>query len=185
MCFVFASLLPVLGTFYPGNAVVDLLQRLQVHLVLGYVGYYVAGWYLRHYTIGSIPEFIIYISGIVGVVLTLFGDAVFGGGRSLWQSYTAPGVAMTAVALCTLFRYVLGISEERSRRRSIHAFGKYAFGVYLFHQIWVLIFRWFGISVLAFSPVISIPLFAIVFCLLSAPFAWLLYLIPGAGKWLT
>ena len=185
LCFVFAALLPVLGVFYPGNPVVELMERLQIHLVLGYVGYYVAGWYLRHYTIGSIPEFIIYILGIVGVVLTLFGERVFGGSRALWQGYTAPGVAMTAVALCTLFRYVLGISEERSRRRSILALGNYAFGMYLFHQIWVLVFGRFDISVVTFSPVISIPLFAVLFCLLSAPFAWLLYLIPGAGRWLT
>jgi len=185
LCFVFASLLPVLGVFHPENALVSLLQRLQIHLVLGYAGYYVAGWYLHHYTIGRIPEFIIYILGILGVFLTLLGSQVFGGGQELWRGYTAPGVAMTAVALCTLFRYVLGISEERSRRRAVYELGCYAFGIYLFHQIWVLIFRWFDISILAFSPVISVPFFAVIFCLLSAPFAWLLYLIPGAGKWLT
>ena len=35
---------------------------------------------------------------------------------------------MTAAALCALFRYVLGISEERSRRRAVHALGSYVFG---------------------------------------------------------
>lgn len=185
LCFLFASVLPVWAAFSPENAAVQLLQRLQVHLVLGYVGYYVAGWYLCHYTIGRIPEFIIYILGILGLALTLLGNQLLGGGRDLWYGYTAPGVAMTAVALCTLFRYVLGISEERSRRRAVYSLGSYVFGAYLFHQIWALVFRWFGISILSFAPVISIPLFALVFFLLSVPFAWLLYLIPGAGKWLT
>ena len=41
-----------------------------------------------------------------------------------------------------------------------------------------------GISLLAFSPVVSVPFFAAVFFLLSVPFAWLLYLIPGAGNYL-
>lgn len=185
LCFLFASLLPVWAAFCPNSVVVGLLQRLQVHLVLGYVGYYVAGWYLHHYTIGRVPEFIVYALGILGLALTLLGSQSLGGGRDLWYGYTAPGVAMTAVALCTLFRYVLGISEERSRRRSVYQLGCYAFGVYLFHQIWVLVFRWFDLSILAFSPVISIPFFSLVFFLLSVPFAWLLYLIPGAGKWLT
>ena len=185
LCFLFASVLPVWAAFRPDNVVVGLLQRLQVHLVLGYVGYYVAGWYLHHYTIGRVPEFVIYLLGILGLALTLLGSRFVGGSRDLWYGYTAPGVAMTAVALCTLFRYVLGISEERSRRRAVYEVGCYAFGIYLFHQIWALVFRWFDISILAFAPVISIPFFALVFFLLSLPFAWLLYLIPGAGKWLT
>ena len=46
-------------------------------------------------------------------------------------------------------------------------------------------FRWFGFSVLDFSPVISVPFFALVFFLLSIPFAWLVSLIPGVGTKLT
>ena len=185
LCFLFGSLLPVLAAFYPNNPVVGLMQRLDIGMVVGYVGFYVVGWYLHHYTISRLAEFFIYILGVLGLFLTILGDRFFGGGTALWQSYTAPGVAMTAVAVCTLFRYVLGISEERSRRRAVAELGCYAFGIYLFHQIWMLVFRWFGISVLAFAPVFSIPLFTVVVFLLSAPLTWLLYLIPGAGKWLT
>lgn len=185
LCFLFASLLPMWAAFFPKSVIVNLLQRMQVHLVLGYVGYYVAGWYLHHYTIGRVPEFIIYALGVAGLAVTLLGNRFWGGGEELWYSYTAPGVAMTAVAFCTLFRYVLGISEERSRRRAVHELGSYVFGAYLFHQIWVLIFRWFDMSILMLPAVLSIPFFAVVFFLLSVPFAWLLYLIPGAGRWLT
>ena len=185
LCFLFGSVLPMWGTFHPDSVMVGLLLRLRVHLVLGWLGYYIAGWYLRHYVIGRVPEFILYVLGIVGMVLTLAGNGIFGGGRELWYLYTAPNVVCTAVALCTLFRYVLGVSEERSRRRSVSEVGAYAFGVYLFHQIWVLVFQWFDISFMEFSPVISIPFFAVVFFLLSVPFAWLLHLIPGAGDYLT
>ena len=41
------------------------------------------------------------------------------------------------------------------------------------------------VSLLSFSPVVSVPFFAVVFFLLSVPFAWLLYLIPGVGSYLT
>ena len=91
----------------------------------------------------------------------------------------------TAAALCTLFRYVLGISEERSRRHAVYSLGQYAFGAYLIHRLWALIFQWFGASVLAFPPVLSVPFFALLYFILSLPFAVLLGLIPGAGRWLT
>ena len=184
LCLVFASLLPLCAAFWPGNVLVELLERLQVHLVLGWTGYYVAGWYFRHYTISRVSEYLIYIFGILGLVLTLMGDRLLGGGQDLWYGYTAPNVALTAAAMCVLFRYVLGISEERSRRKAVKALGEYAFGIYLFHQVWVLVFRWLGLSPLEFMPALSVPLFAVVVFLLSIPFAWLLYLIPGAGKWL-
>ena len=185
LCFLFASLLPAWTAFHPEGVVGALLERLQVHLVLGYAGYYVAGWYLRHYTIGRVPEFLLYLLGILGLVLTLGGDALLGGGRELWYSDTAPGVALTAAALCALFRYVLGISEERSRRRAVHALGSYVFGAYLIHQLWMLLFRWLGLTVTALEPVFFVPLLALVLLALSLPMAWLLRLIPGAGKWLT
>ncbi len=184
LAFVFASLLPVWAAFHPSHVLTVLLERLQVHMVLGYMGYYLAGWYLHHFVIGRAAEFLLYILGVLGVVLTLAGPSILGGSRELWYSYTAPGVALTAVALCTLFRYVLGVSEERSRRRAVYALGECVFGVYLFHQIWVLVFRWFGISTLALGPVASVPVFALILFLLSLPFAWLFSHIPGAGRWL-
>lgn len=185
LCFVFASLLPLWTAFHPNSAAAVLLERLRVRLVLGWTGCYVGGWYLRRYVIGRIPEFILYILGVLGLVLTLMGNTIFGGGRELWYLYTAPNVVLTAAAFCVLFRYVLGVSEERSRRSSVYRLGTYAFGVYLFHQIWALLFQRLGISLLVLPPVVSVPLFAVVFFLLSIPFAWLLSRIPGIGGYLT
>lgn len=91
LCFLFASLLPAWTAFHPEGVVGALLERLQVHLVLGYAGYYVAGWYLRHYTIGRVPEFLLYLLGILGLVLTLGGDALLGGGGSCGTATPPPG----------------------------------------------------------------------------------------------
>lgn len=185
LCFLFASLLPLWTAFHPDSVIAGQLERLRVHLVLGWVGCYVGGWYLRHFEISRIAEYILYILGVLGLVFTLMGPRLIGGSRELWYLYTSPNVVLTAAAFCTLFRYVLGISEERSRRRVMNDVGAYAFGVYLFHQLWVLVFRRLGISLLSFSPALSVPLFALIFFLLSLPFAWLVYLIPGAGPKLT
>lgn len=106
LCFLFASLLPAWTAFHPEGVVGALLERLQVHLVLGYAGYYVAGWYLRHYTIGGCRSSCSTCLGILGLVLTLGGDALLGGGRELWYSDTAPGGgpdgggAVRSVPLC-------------------------------------------------------------------------------------
>lgn len=184
LCFLFASLLPMWSAFHPNSVVAAQLERLRVHLVLGWVGCYVAGWYLRHYVISRVAEFLLYILGIFGMMFTIVGHVMFGGGRELWYLYTSPNVVLTAVAFCVLFRYVLGISEERSRRGAVYSLGTFAFGIYLLHPIWVLVFQWLGLSVLTFTPVLSVPLFAALFFALSIPFAWLLSRIPGIGPYL-
>lgn len=185
LCFLFASLLPMWAALHPGSWAVALLERLRVHLVLGWVGCYVAGWYLRRYVISQAAEFVFYLLGILGMVLTLLGNGVFGGGRELWYRYTAPNVILTAVAFCVLFRYVLDGGDKRTDRPVVRELGSYAVGIYLFHPIWVLVFQRLGISVLSLPAVISVPAFALVFFLLSAPFAWLLRRIPVVGDYLT
>lgn len=184
LCLLFAGVLPMWTAFRPHSAAAALLERLRVHLVLGWVGCYVAGWYLRHFEISRWAEFSLYILGVLGMVLTLMGDNLFGGGRDVWQSYTAPNVVFTAAAFCTLFRYVLGVSEERSRRRAVYELGTWSFGVYLFHQLWALVFRWFGVTALSLPAAVAVPFFALVFFLLSVPFAWLFSLIPGTGRYI-
>ena len=85
LCFLFTALLPMWSAFRPDSVLAGLLDRLQVHLVLGWVGCYVGGWYLRHYTIGRIPEYVLYILGVLGLVLTLMGHRLTGGSREPWQ----------------------------------------------------------------------------------------------------
>lgn len=185
LCFLFASLLPLWTALRPDSAAAAQLERLQVHLALGWVGCYVGGWYLRHYTISRLAEYLLYILGVLGLVLSVMAPAAGRYSPALLRQYSAPNVVLTAAAFCALFRYVLGISEERSRRRAVNGIGACAFGIYLLHQLWYLVFRWFGVTLLSFPPVLSVPLFALILFLLSLPFAWLVFLIPGVGPKLT
>lgn len=185
LCFLFASLLPLWTAFHPYGAASIWREQLQVHLILGWIGCYVGGWYLRHFEISRIAEFILYILGAAGLVVTVMAQTIAPNNSALLRQYTAPNAALTAAAFCALFRYVLGVSEERSRRRAVNSIGSCAFGIYLIHQLWVLIFQWLGVSPLHFPPALSIPLFAVILFTLSLPFAWLISLIPGVGSKLT
>ncbi len=185
LAFLLAGVLPLWTQFHPNHILVQFVDRLQIHAVLGFMGYYLAGWYLKQFVIGRIPELLLYLLGILGLVLTLAGPGLIGGGREIWYRYTAPGVALTAAALCALFRYVLGSGGERARSGMAASLGEWVFGIYLFHQLWALVFQRLGIGPLALGAAASVPVFALAEFFLSLPFAWLISRIPGAGRWLT
>ncbi len=189
LTFLVAFLLPTLLKFRPSQTVSLYLNRLNIHLVLGYVGYYVAGYYLKHFTIGRIAEAIIYVLGAAGAFLTVWGTSVLSHGAGTLNDtlygYMTPNVAFMSVAIFVLFRYVLGISDERDRRRRMSGVARVAFGIYLVHDFFIMLLRYFGISTLSFAPALSVPLLTAVVFLLSFAVAWLLSKIPFIGPYLT
>lgn len=185
LAFLLAGVLPIWTNFHPNHVLVALTGRLEIHLVLGWAGYYLAGWFFSHYTIGRLEELILYVLGVLGLGLTLWGDRLVGGSRALWYGYTAPGVACTAAAVCVLLRYVLTVSPERARQSKVGRLGEFVVGVYLFHQIWVLVFQRLGVGLNWLPDVVYVPLGALILFVLSIPPAWLLSKLPVVGPKLT
>ncbi|MEG0755604.1 MAG: acyltransferase family protein, partial [Oscillospiraceae bacterium] len=118
LVFVFSSLLPTLLTLRPSTTVTFYIWRMYLSTGMGYIGYY-----LKTYTLGRISEFIVYLLGILGSVVTIGGTLLLsrqgGAFNQVFYQYFSPNVAFMAVAVFVLFRYVLGVSEERSRRQRL------------------------------------------------------------------
>lgn len=190
LAFLFASLLPISFQLWP-NATAVLhawYDKLGVQLVMGYVGYYVAGYYLRAYTIGRLAEAIIYVLGVLGAVVTVWGTAVLsrgaGGLVDTLYGYFSPNVCAFAVAVVVLFRYVLGVSDERSRRQRLGGVARLSFGIYLVHDLFIMLLRSLGITTLSFAPVVAVPLLSAVVFLCSFAVSWLVSKIPFVGRWI-
>lgn len=191
LAFVLGSLLPTLEALFPGRTALAAAWtgRMEIHMVLGYVGCYVAGYYLKNYTLGRIAEFSIYILGILGAVATVWGTMVLSARQGVRSTvlldWLSPNVVLMAAAVFVLFRYVLGVSEERSRRQRLSGMAKISFGIYLLHAFFLLALRYFGISTLSFDPIISIPVLSAGVFLCAFVVAWLLSKIPLLGRFLT
>jgi len=191
LCFLFASLLPIAFKLWP-NATAALhtwYDRLNVQLVLGYVGYYVAGYYLKEYTISRVAEALWYVLGVIGAIVTVWGTASWSRGAGAFTDFFysnyAPNVVWFSVAIVVLFRYVLGVSDERSRRQRLTRVARITFGVYLVHDFFLMLLSFLKISVLSFTPVAAVPLLTALVFLLSFAVAWLLSKLPFLGNWLT
>ncbi len=191
LVFVFYSLLPTLRSMFPDQMalVSTWSDRLNIHLVLGYVGYYVAGFYLKKFTLGRLAEFIIYILGILGAVATVFGtltlSARSGSFYDALFEYRSPNVVFMAVAVFVLFRYVLGVSDERSRRHRLIGVSRITFGIYLVHVFFIILLDLLHITALSFNPIIAVPVLSAAVFLCSFAVSWLISKIPLLGRFLT
>ena len=189
LCFVVAYLLPTLLQLRPSQTVSTYLSRLNLHMVMGYVGYYVAGYYLKAFPLGRVAEITIYLLGIGGAAATIWGTRVLslrsGALSGALYDYMTPNVAAMAVAVFVLFRYLLGVSDEGSRRQSLSGLVKLTFGVYLVHDLFLIVYRHFGITRLPLPPVLAVPAVTALVLIPSAAAAWLISKIPFAGRYLT
>lgn len=193
LTFLFAFALPTAFKLWPRAGFMPTLQlwyeRLDIQLVMGYVGYYVAGWYLREYTISRLSEALIYVLGIIGATVTVWGTSVLShsAGKLVETLYSffSPNVALFSAAIVVLFRYVLGVSEERSRRQRLGGVARVTFGIYLVHDLFLILLNLLGITPLSFAPVASVPLLSMLVFLCSFALAWLISWLPFIGRWLT
>ncbi len=189
LVFLFTFLIPTVLRLRPSQTLSAYVSYLNVKLVLGYVGYYVLGYYLKHYTLNRAAEIVIYLLGAAGAAVTVGGTALLSAqqGRlvhALYE-YDSPNVALMSVAVFVLFRYVLGSSEERSRRRSTSAVARLAFGIYLVHEFFIMALRQWGITTLSFAPALSVPVLTAAVFLCAFAVAWVISKIPLLGRYLT
>lgn len=186
LAFLFGSLLPTLESLFPDRMALPAAwaDRMDITLILGYVGCYVAGYYLKNYTLGRLSEFTLYILGILGAVATVWGNSVLPAHGVLLR-FTSPNVLLTAVAVFVLFRYVLGVSDERSRRQRLSGTARITMGIYLLHSLCLMLLDHFGITTLSFNPVLSVPVLSAGVFLVCFAVVWLPSRIPLLGRLLT
>ncbi len=191
LALLFAGVLPTLGALFPQRMAVPLAWagQLRVQVVLGYTGYYLAGYYLKSYTLGRAAEFTSYALGVLGAAVTIGGTRALsvraGAFNDILFGYFSPNVACMAVAVFVLFRYVLGVSDERSRRQRLGGLAKITFGVYLVHDFFIQLLRHFGITTLSFSPALSVFVLSAGVFLASVLVVWPLSKVPLLGRYLT
>lgn len=186
---IFLLVIPLLLRVRPSETVQQYIWLLYF-TTSGYkfVGFYVAGYYLKTYELNPFVKLIIYALGVLGGAVTVGGTAFLqkaGNTTLILYEYATPNVAAMAVALFLLFRSLSKVWDRLSRGGLLGAVSGLTFGVYLVHDLFLQLLSHFNITALSFAPVMSIPLLAAAVFLCSLVPVWLLSKIPVVGKFIT
>ena len=167
-----------------------IIGNLDISIVAGYSFYFLLGYYLHNTEFTKSQKKWIYGFGVAGVAATLLLTAAL----SVWQKTPVhcfyenltPNVAFACAAVFLFAKEHFCYGSLPKRAVSfLQTLSKYSLGVYLMHPFFYDLMRYnLGIDPMAYPPLLSIPVCALVLYLISLVGTAILNHIPGLRKWI-
>jgi surface polysaccharide O-acyltransferase-like enzyme len=179
------------------NAVIPFFPEGEIYFPLvevsGYVGYYLAGYYFFTYQPARRTKNAIYLLGILSLVFTIVASAAIsvrsGEANQIFYNYLLVTTCFEAFAVFLLAKQLLGKPEfdgQQSRFLSkvLPVVSKAVFGVYLVHVLVLRLWMEQVFGTLAFWPILSVPVIAVIVFAISLGISLLLNKIPKIAQWI-
>ena len=162
-------------------------EHIHFHFTLGYVAYFVLGYYIHQLDLLPKQRKIIYLLGVLGGVFSIvFGQFIAHTSHTNFDFYSGGNVTLyvlfESLAIFIFVKYHIDMLSEKLII-FFNYLSKRVFGIYLIHAgIQSCLSKFFGISSSSFNPLFSIPLLALLIFCLSWVGIEMIRKIPWLGK---
>ena len=185
---VFTFIIPFLLKLPILNKAQSIYDNVYFHFTLGFSSYFVAGYYLSKIQIDRKIRVIIYISGMLGFLMTVGITAYLSikSGEPVSDYYNnfSIGVMLESVAVFTYGKYRKCKDMTAKRCKLLTVLSKCSFGAYLVHIFIISVLsKICGINTLSFNPIIAVPVISIITALLSFAISYVANKIPIINKY--
>lgn len=162
---IFAVLLPFASKLIQAEDLTAFIRKFDVNIVLGYSGYFVAGYYFVSYELKKKTRVLIYVMGVFGVLATAYFtyELSMNSGKpdALFYSYLSPNVMLASIGVFVFFRYeVSKISFGKNSLKALNTLSACSFRIYLVHDFFNMILWDNGIDILKYNAFLSVPAIA-------------------------
>lgn len=187
--FLCSGVIPFLLKFAPFSNFARVFNKMGLHMVTGYVGYFLAGHYLNKYNFGKKAKVLLYISGIAAIITACIGTVYLSSAKSVTDVLLYEGLSpFSMIYSAAVFVFVknlrcLNALSAKASNRIAWA-SKTTFGIYLMHDFLNIALRGFNISLINYPPFIAVPIYSVGTFLLCMLISGLLLKIPVARKWI-
>lgn len=185
-------MLKLLAIFAPvlETVATKLLNDMEFYFTLGYVGFFIAGYYINKKDISIKTQRIIYVLGILGiigtVVLSAWISMLFGEPREEFYKCNSVNVSLTGIALFTFAKYHLNnIRLSDKAKKVVRILSKYSFGAYLVHVMVIeSLAYFFGLEIIPTSPLLAVPVVSVMVVVLSFAISGIINHIPFLKRYI-
>ena len=166
-----------------------LTGKFYYHFTLGFVPYFVLGYYLARKEFSLTAKRVLYALGVLGfvltVVLTSFASRLQGAATELFYGYDSLNVLFVCVGLFVFAKEHLNFPNLSEKcHRCIRALSRWSFGAYLVHPLFIESFDIFlHFNTLSLNVFFSVPLLTLIIGALSFLVSALLHQIPFVKKY--
>lgn len=193
---VFAFLLPQITTLADdfgrsfarqlAASVNENIRDMELHLFLGYTGYFILGFCLHRIELNRLQRRMVYLLGIAAFAFTVIADS--------WVSLAAQApkenyygdftlnVLLESVCVFVFIKYHHPGRELTDKVAAV--LSTYSFGAYLVHVMILEQLKKAGLTTLSFTPLLSIPLIFVITAVLSFAASALIHKIPRLKKYI-
>ena len=182
--FFFGLVLPT--TSYILDKVFDftLYRNIRIRGTTSFAGFYLTGFYLARYGLGRIARRLLYASALLSWFLAFFYSTYFSIVREAPNEFFfgnfRPTTFLMAAGVFCLFRTKFG--ESTTGNVKLLTISQCMLGVYIVHPLFIKTFYGLGLTMLEPHPLLTAPLMAVAFFLISAGTVYLFRHVPGIRK---
>jgi surface polysaccharide O-acyltransferase-like enzyme len=143
---------------------------------MGFVGYYVLGYYLAN-SVSRIEEKGIIIFGILGLALTVIGTRLICGKSNGPNEYYFEYLNISVISASAMIFLIIKNTVKRQYSKKNEDASNLTFGIYLVHPIILGVLDKLGVSAIKLGTFIGIPVTVILTLIISGVLVYLLRLV--------
>lgn len=161
-----------LSSFEVFEPFIAYINKFEINYAAGYIGLFVAGWYIDAFDHKKDFRTLVYTLGTAGFLYMFICTVCFSAARGVvvdeFMSFKSISAFLMAFAVMMFCKSVFGKRTFKRRTNSNLAFySKYTFGIYLIHEMFLNISTAKGWFVLPSVPCIGIPVEAVIVFVIS------------------
>jgi len=169
--------------------VIKVSEKFNIYIGMGYVFYFVLGYYLSKKRVSKGVSKVIYILGIISafVIFFLTRYSSLKSGKLVEDYFNYLNLFVLAESVAA-FVFIKNMSEFLyQKERAVKCISKisvYCFGIYLIHDLAIQLLLLFNFKSTSFNPAFSIPIIAVIVFIISFVLVFLIGKVKGADKYI-
>lgn len=161
-----------LSSFPVFDAFTSYITKFEINFAAGYVGLFVAGWYIDKFDHTKAFKNLVYFAGFIGFLYMFITTVYFSVERGFvadeFMSFKSLSAFLMAFGMMMFFKDRFAKKQFKRKTLSNLAFySKYTFGIYLIHEMFLNVSSAKGWFVLKSLPFVGIPIEAGLIFILS------------------
>ena len=179
---IFVFIVPTVLSVIKNSAISTLYDFLYYKMTIGYISYFILGYYLYHNNLKGIIEIIIYGLGLTGILSTILISTYLvqykGATYGYYDNFNI-NILLSCIGIFLFFKNIVSkVHIGQNCEKMIIKVSNCCFGIYMLHAFFIEILSRIGLNTLSFSPIISVMAIGGIVFLLSLGASYILHEIP-------